>query len=208
MNKIIEAWIDFTSPFSYLGVRNLEKALKLTNREDLIISYRTFQIDPEFNNLQNQDVKDFNKFLIQQKDLLDYPQVKNLIQQTGILFDFKKIIPVNTLNAHCLIHLEQRLNKTQSSEIVGILFHAFWSSGIDISDIEILKQIANSAGVDEQLVIEATNDKQILNEILKDEHEATDYGVSAVPHFRFPNGDQLQGLITIEQALELIKKNI
>ena len=73
------------------------------------------------------------------------------------------------------------------SEILEVLYNAYFTSGIDLSDNENIVKAALEAGLDEASVRNALTDESKLAEIARVEDEMYKLGITGVPFFIINN---------------------
>lgn len=84
------------------------------------------------------------------------------------------------------------------------LFRAFFERGEDISDIDVLANLARDLGLDDSTLRAALENKQFEPTVIADEREAAELGVHAVPAFVFNRRFALTGVqpvTALEQML-------
>jgi len=97
----------------------------------------------------------------------------------------------NTIDAHRLIHwagIEQR-----QSFVVDLLFKAYFVDGADISDHEILADIADTAEMDASLVTRLLASDSDVEDIRKRDTHSREMGVNSVPTFVVANQHAVPG---------------
>ena len=97
----------------------------------------------------------------------------------------------STINAHRLLHwaaLEGRQNA-----VVDRLFRAYFRDGQDISDHDVLVEIANGSGMDGEMVRMLLQGDADAQDIRDRDAEAREKGVSGVPCFVIGNHYVVQG---------------
>jgi predicted DsbA family dithiol-disulfide isomerase len=81
------------------------------------------------------------------------------------------------------------------------VFRAFFERGEDISDIDVLVNLARDLGLDHSSLRAALESKQFEPSVIADERESAELGVHAVPAFVFNRRFALTGVQTVT-ALE------
>ncbi len=102
----IEIWSDYVCPFCYIGKRKLEIALEQYDFSDEVeIELKSFELDP---NAQKSYDKNIHE-LIAKKYGMPVEQARSFNEQLieeakkiGLIYEFDKMIPTNTFDAHRL----------------------------------------------------------------------------------------------------------
>ncbi len=183
----IEIWSDVVCPFCYIGKKRIESVIKkYDGYEKFEIIWKSFQLNP---NQQTQPELNSLKHLSEAKgwSMDQTKQIINNVCEIGsiceIKFEFEKSKVANSLNAHKLLHLAKK--KNVQNEMKERLFHAYFTDGINIDDIEKLIEISNSFGISREDCMLALNNSEILKEIHSDFSEAQEIGIRGVPYFVF-----------------------
>lgn len=204
----IEIWSDYACPFCYIGKRNLEKALeRFEGKEDVEISYSSFQLNPFIRKVENADINS----IIAKKYNLTYEEAKAnndriVVQakEVGLYYNFDKLIPNNTADAHRLAKYAKSLGK--EDVIVERLLKAYFVDSLDIGDINTLGDLASEVGLNKNDVVSMLNGNE-YKELVKDEREkASNLGVTGVPFFVFNDKYALSGAQPSESILEILEK--
>jgi predicted DsbA family dithiol-disulfide isomerase len=181
----VEIWSDIMCPFCYIGKRKFEQALEqFANKEDLQIQWRSFQLNP---NLKTDPGKNIYAYLAEQKGwTLEYSrnvhkQMTATAKESGLEYDFDKVIPANSYNAHRLSHLAAQYNLQDAAE--ERLFKAYFTEGKNIDDQETLIQLGIDIGLQEDEVRSMLQTDRFSEGVEQDIYEAQQIGVRGVPFF-------------------------
>ena len=121
---------------------------------------------------------------------------------TGIRFDFDKVIPTNTFNAHRLIQLAAQHGK--QNEVEELLFTAYFTEGRHIGNIETLEAIGTAAGLDTTGLFASD---AYTDAVRADEAQAQQLGIRGVPFFVFDYKYAISGaqpVSAFEQTLQKV----
>ncbi len=91
----------------------------------------------------------------------------------------------------------------QNDRMNEALFRAYFEKSRDIGQIDVLASIAKDLGFDEQALRDSLTRHDNLSEVLADEEQAKQYGLSGVPAF-ICNGRALIGVQSVESLSKLI----
>ena len=181
----IEIWSDVMCPFCYIGKRNFETALEqFANKDHIEVIWKSYQLDPSIPEVPKENYQDY---LVIRKGM-SVGQVKGMLEnvtqsakQVGLEYNLDKAVMVNSLNAHKLIQLAKTRGLGDQAE--ERLFHAFFTEGKNIADINTLTQFGKEIGLDETEVKTAFTDRKFDTLVQEDIQEAREVGVQGVPFF-------------------------
>lgn len=192
MNPLqIDVVSDVVCPWCYVGLKRLEQALRdYTQRHPgqawPEVRWHPFQLNPDLSPA-GMDRREYvqTKFGLRAGDI--YGRVKAVGQSVGIEFNFDGIArQPNTLVAHSLIALA-RVGDEQN-RLVQALFDAYFIDNLDLTDAQVLAQVAGRAGMDEDRIQTALGDAALHQQVSQSDQRARTMGISGVPFFIF-NGE-------------------
>ena len=103
-------------------------------------------------------------------------------QKVNIEFNMDKVIPANTRDAHRLLKLAKE--KGKGEEILELLYQAYFSQGKNISDHQVLEDLALSGGLEKEDVRELLEDPSInLEEVIGDFNLAKVNKIKTLPYY-------------------------
>ncbi len=185
---------DFVCPWCWLGYKQfLQAANKTKPRPNL--SFRPYMLDasvPE----GGADYRAYMKNKFGDKPDSRWKAMREHLEaagpEAGIEFNFKAITRrPNTLNAHRLMRWAQ--GQDLGAACAEQLFRAYMENGEDIGDMDVLCEIADTIGMDSELVRDLLTGDQdkvdVQNEILF----FRGLGVSGVPTFIYGGQMAVQG---------------
>ena len=183
----VDIWSDTRCPFCFIGKRNFEKALQEFSQNDKIeVNWHSFQLDP---NMKTDLTKNHYEYLSEVKG---FPMAQimqmheNLIQSgknAGIDFTFDDVKVSNSFKSQMLVQLAKE--KGKATEMEELLFEAYFKSGKDIDDVEVLSEIGNKIGFSNEEIQNAVNSEQLSDLVNNDISEASNLGIRGVPFFVF-----------------------
>ena len=141
-SNYIEFYFDCSSPWTYLAFSEI---VSLSQRHELEVDWKPVLVGGVFNKV-NQDVYDFRKkpnplkLNYSNEDLQLWSAVR------GISISFPEVFPVNSVRAMRGCLFAQQKNKL--IEFANNVFHAYWSEGKDISQEDLLLDIAKNSNLD------------------------------------------------------------
>ncbi len=180
-------------PWCYIGKANLDRALEAAGDHPFAIEWHPFQLNPDMP-AGGMDRREYleTKFGGKEGAVRAYAPVVEHAEKAGLTINFDAIQTTpNTLNAHRLIHwagIEQR-----QTPVVAALFKAYFVEGRDIGDNATLIEIADSVGMDADVVSELLKGNADAEDIRARDAHSRQRGVTGVPAFVIANQHVLSG---------------
>lgn len=205
----VEVWSDVVCPFCYIGKRKFEKALtQFADSANVDIVWKSYQLQPDMADNYNKSVYE----LVSEKHGVPLEQVKtNHIQlalaakEVGLEYNFDKAKPSNTLKAHQVIQFAK--TKGKQGEAEEALFHAYFTEGKNLNDIQTLLNIGASIGLDKEALKDALDKGTFIINVQADINEAQQVGVQGVPFFVFNRKYAVSGAQDPKAFLETLQKS-
>ena len=199
----IDIYSDTVCPWCFIGKRRLERALRERPQEDLEISWRAFQLNPDMpdegmDRLRYLEVK----FGGAEGARRVYDQVRAAGAAEEIPFDFEAIGRTpNTIKSHRLIRFaaEERLQDAT----VEALFEAYFLRGENIGDVTVLAAAAEKAGLDRDMVSAYLESDAEADVVRAEDSHARHIGIQGVPTFILDNKYVLSGAHPPEVLFQL-----
>lgn len=204
----IDVWSDVVCPYCYIGKKNLDQALKQWKPEaNVHIRVKSFLLDPD---LKTDTTKPFEAYLAGVKGI-EINDVKMLNQRVtqmaklaGLEFRMDKVMIANSIRAHQLLKFANTFGK--QDEVLEKLFAANFTEGRNIDDVQILEDIAVSAGLSGTDVQNAILSGKYLTEINSEQETAQRLGIRSVPYFIFNKQFAMSGAQDTTVFLEFLKE--
>lgn len=205
----IEIWSDYACPFCYIGKRRLEQALeKFPHREQVEVQFKSYELDPNSPRDLNQDIHE----MLSDKYGVSVDEAKRMNQgvgqqasEVGLTFNFDKMIPTNTFDAHRLTHFAK--TKNMDKQLAEKLLYAHFTESRHLGDHEVLADIAEETGIDRNEALSFLADETALaDEVRGDEQVAQQMGVRGVPFFVINQKYGISGAQPTETFLSALEK--
>ncbi|OUS08592.1 polyketide biosynthesis protein [Rhodobacterales bacterium 52_120_T64] len=180
-------------PWCYIGKAKLDRALEAAPDHPFEIQWRPFQLNPDMP-AEGMDRREYLewKFGGREGAIRIYGEIAKKAEETGLDIAFEKIKRTpNTLNAHRLIRWAQIEEK--QSQVVSQLFRRYFREGQDISDIDVLVDVATAVGMDGDLIRRLLEGDSDLAETIAEDKKAREMGVQGVPCFIIGASYAVQG---------------
>jgi predicted DsbA family dithiol-disulfide isomerase len=174
----ITVYSDYICPFCYLGHHRLQR---LRDNYDIKINWRFLEIHPE------------TSAAGEPLDSLDYPSEtwRKMMASLERIAD-EENIPLGKLsfitNSKDALLLSEAAKQCGSEVFYRFhekLFSAYFVDGRNIGDRQVLKEIAESCGIDENTADSAWTEMKYQQRLLDNFNSARRYGIQSVPSFIF-----------------------
>ena len=174
---------DTICPWCYIGKRRFERALALSGRNDVAISWRPFQLNPDMPPAgMTRDDYVRAKFGGGDRPRQIYQAIAESGREAGIEFQCSRIKRTpNTVLSHRLVHWSAK-NERQD-EVVAELFRAYFEEGMDIGDPDTLVECAVRAGLAEEAARNYLATDEGRQEVVASDVYARRLGINGVPCF-------------------------
>ncbi|MEM7505152.1 MAG: DsbA family oxidoreductase [Pseudomonadota bacterium] len=180
-------------PWCYIGKANLDRAIETTGQNPFTMAWRIFQLNPDMP-LEGMDRKTYleRKFGGPEGARDVYGRIEGAAKSAGLDVRFDRVARTpNTFDAHRLIRWSQTTG-TQHA-VVNQMFRRYFEDGQDISDRAILLDIADSAGMERDVVARLLDSDADREELQAEEATARQMGVTGVPCFIINGQHVVQG---------------
>jgi predicted DsbA family dithiol-disulfide isomerase len=173
---------DVICPWCFIGKRRLERALAAEAPGSIVVGWRPFQLNPDMP-VEGMSRKDYLRAKFGTDDGGErYKHVVAAGLEEGIPFAFERMQRTpNTVRAHRLIRFAEKHNA--ADVIVEALFVAYFANASDIGDLDVLADVAGTAGLDASEVRRylASDEDDAL--IRSEDKYARELGIQGVPCF-------------------------
>ena len=198
----IDVYSDIACPWCYVGERRLEKALNAFPDLEIDWHWHAFQLQPQM----PPRGLEWQSFIVQkfggmrQRDAA-FAHVIESGRLEGIIFDFVKMpVAPNTVSAHRLVLMARAKGVGQA--VAEVLFKAYFTDALDITNPAILEQIGEAHGLTD---VSAMLESDLYVADVRDAQlEASRLGVTGVPFIVFDGRYALSGA----QPLEVFQRAI
>ena len=181
----IDVWSDYACPWCALGLARLEEALRGFEHGDAVtVAHRAFELHrgaPARTPGTLEQVLGRKYGMSPDQVRAGHAQLTAFGAEVGFTFDFDRVRLGSTFDAH---RLTQAVRGTATeATLVRRLFEAYFTEGRQLSDHAVLRDVAASAGLPEQLTDDVLAGPAFADEVRSDEEVASELGVTGVPYF-------------------------
>ena len=205
---LVEIWSDVVCPWCAVGKERFEQALaRFDHADEVDVVWRSFELDPNApkhrdGTLAEHLAAKYGTGLDQAQQMMD--QMTRTAADEGLVFDFDRATGGNTFDAHRLLHLAREHGRQH--ELKDALFTAYFTDGRDISDDDVLVQIATEIGLDEVAAKDVIATDRFADEVRRDQAQAREYGIRGVPFFVVDQRYGVSGAQPADTLLQLLRQ--
>jgi predicted DsbA family dithiol-disulfide isomerase len=161
----IQYWADIACPYCYMGITQLQRALKeLKIADQTPLKFMSFQLDPTLPTTTDLSMTEYYAKahqLTKQEAATQIQKIDQLAADIDLPIKMENAIPVNTLAAHRLIKYIESLNdQALLNKAVKRLYQLYFNDNESIADYEVLTGAMNEIGLpvaDVKKVLEYTD---------------------------------------------------
>ena len=196
----IQVWADFECPYSYFQTIALER-MQAKYRDSVEIVWRAFELSPVDGNTSPSQTY-INTF--------EGAKLEPIVAEEGLNLLMPKFLTYTWLAQESVYFAN---SQGLSLKLARALFDAFFLQGLDISNEEVIMQIASQSGIDSQLLRQALDNGELTKHVMADEQEFKTYGFQGLPAMLIGEKDfsprsfiPITGYKTFEELLEILPR--
>ena len=195
MNKAVDFYFDFISPYSFLAHKRIRK---IENDENINFSYKPILLGG-LHNLVGITAPAFinpkAKFMIR--------DCKMLANKFNIKFVFNSKFPINSLY---LMRGLLTISAGKKNIYINNFFDAYWQDGLNLNDKKIINNVLKKCKINKDDFKKKINNQKIKNKLKKLTQEAFEKDIFGAPTF-VVNKKIFWGQDRLDYALDEAKKN-
>ncbi|HUY19192.1 MAG TPA: DsbA family oxidoreductase [Candidatus Binataceae bacterium] len=206
MDISIDIVSDVVCPWCFIGKRRLEKALAQLEGQQVRITWRPFELNPDMpRGGMDRDRYVAAKFGGPERAKEIYQRITEAGASEGLGFRYDLIAKTpNTFDAHRLLWMAEW--EGDQNALSEALFRAYFVEGKDVGDRATLAALAASAGIDAVAAELFLESEQAVDQVRAEELLAQKLGVSGVPFFILNGRYALSGAQDSQLMLSALKR--
>jgi predicted DsbA family dithiol-disulfide isomerase len=209
----VDVWSDIACPWCYVGKRRLEAALKTFPDADKVkLTWRAFELDPSAPRVRDDGLTHAEriaaKYGMSPKDAEErMKHLTDVAAKDGLDMRFDIAQSGNTLDGHRLVHFATaKGGAAKGDEAKERLFHAYFTEGVPVGEIDALVKIGGELGLGEEETRAMLAGDAYVLEVRADEEEAARLGIRGVPFFVVGEKYGVSGAQTAEVLRQVLDK--
>lgn len=202
----LEMVSDVSCPWCIIAYYALEQALnKLPSAVAVDLTWLPFEINPRMAK-EGQPVQ---AYLAEKYGMSSTQQSQNIAQiearGRAVGFIFKPLVErhvYNSFDCHRLLSLASE--KNLATPLKKALLHSYFEQGEDISDHQILTEVASGVGLNQQEIKSALTDDELAQRVTEHMEQVKALGITSVPMLIINNKYGVSGAQTPERYFEIL----
>lgn len=199
---------DVVCPWCVVGYRQLAAALKQTDTAHEI-HWHPFELNPnmpsEGQNMREHITEKYGSS--KQESDASRAQITAVGSEVGFEFNFTDELRMhNTFNLHQLLHWADQTEPSHMHDLKQALFTAHFTNGRNISDIEVLTDIAAEVGLDRHQALIILEDQRFATEVRAEEQHWQQQGIQSVPAMVFNERHLVSGAQGVENYVNILEQ--
>ena len=199
---------DVVCPWCIIGWRQFQKALAPRGDQiELELHWHAFELNPQMpaegQNLREHLAGKYGTTPEQSQKARQ--RLTEIGESLGFRFNYNdEMKMVNTFKAHQLLHWAGE--EGCQTELKEALFKAFFTDGLDVSDVEVLADVCASVGLDRDAALAVLADARYGQLVREEERRWVEEGIQAVPTFVINQQYMVQGAQEAEAFGRMLDK--
>ena len=190
MNKLIDFYFDFISPYSYIAHKKIQK---IRENQKMIFNYKPMFLGG-LHNLAGISAPAFNKYKM--KNMQNDCEL--ISKKNNISFKWNSKFPINSLN---IMRGYLLINEKQKEIYLNIFFDAYWKENLNLSSEDEIAKLLKILNIDAKSFFKEINKQSIKDNLKKLTNDAFKKEVFGAPTF-IVNNKIFWGQDRLEYALE------
>lgn len=203
MTMKITIWGDFACPFCYMGETTLENIIKdnsTAEGKSVEVEFKAYELSPDSPIIPEESMEEHfssSHGITIEEARSQMERISKMAERVGLHYNLAGVKVCSTFDAHRLMKLAYADYDIEIAlKLNFALFHANFIENKQLSDHQVLKDIAFSVGLDADDVESTLSSDKYSEEVRIDEKTADNFGLEYVPYMNFSNGEILQGVIS------------
>ena len=195
MTKHIEFYFDFSSPYAFVGYKEIKR---LEKKNSFKIKYMPVFLGGLHNSAEITPAA-FNKF----KSKYMVKDTKLICEKKNILFNFNSYFPIKTVNfmRGVLIAKDDNFEKIYIEKI----FNSIWKDGLNMNDQIVINKVLKNIELNPEIFLDKATDQKIKHKLRKLTDDALKKGIFGAPTF-LVNKKIFWGQDRLSYAIDEVKK--
>ncbi len=195
MTKFIDFYFDFSSPYAYIGYKEIKK---LEKKNPFKIKFMPIFLGGLHNAAGITPaafIKLKSKYMIEDTKLVS--------KKKNISFHFNSYFPIKTINFMRGVLIAEKDNSEKN--FIEKIFNAIWMDGLNMNDPIVINKVLKNIDLNPEIFLKKVSDQKVKDKLRKLTDDALKKKIFGVPAF-VVNKKMFWGQDRLSYAIDEIKK--
>ena len=195
MTKFIDFYFDFSSPYAYIGYKEIKK---LEKKNSFKIKFMPIFLGGLHNTAGITPaafIKLKSKYMIEDTKLVS--------KKKNISFHFNSYFPIKTVNFMRGVLIAEKDNSEKN--FIEKIFNAIWMDGLNMNDPIVINKVLKNIDLNPEIFLKKVSDQKVKDKLRKLTDDALKKKIFGVPAF-VVNKKMFWGQDRLSYAIDEIKK--
>jgi len=195
MTKFIDFYFDFSSPYAYIGYKEIKK---LEKKNPFKIKFMPIFLGGLHNAAGITPaafIKLKSKYMIEDTKLVS--------KKKNISFHFNSYFPIKTVNFMRGVLIAEKDNSEKN--FIEKIFNAIWMDGLNMNDPIVINKVLKNIDLNPEIFLKKVSDQKVKDKLRKLTEDALKKKIFGVPAF-VVNKKMFWGQDRLSYAIDEIKK--
>ena len=195
MTKFIDFYFDFSSPYAYIGYKEIKK---LEKKNPFKIKFMPIFLGGLHNAAGITPaafIKLKSKYMIEDTKLVS--------KKKNISFHFNSYFPIKTVNFMRGVLIAEKENSEKN--FIEKIFNAIWMDGLNMNDPIVINKVLKNIDLNPEIFLKKVSDQKVKDKLRKLTDDALKKKIFGVPAF-VVNKKMFWGQDRLSYAIDEIKK--
>jgi|TARA_Y100000814_G_scaffold40801_1_gene25652 2-hydroxychromene-2-carboxylate isomerase len=195
MTKFIDFYFDFSSPYAYIGYKEIKKLEKKNSFKIKFMPIFLGGLHNAAGITPAAFIKLKSKYMIEDTKLVS--------KKKNISFHFNSYFPIKTVNFMRGVLIAEKDNSEKN--FIEKIFNAIWMDGLNMNDPIVINKVLKNIDLNPEIFLKKVSDQKVKDKLRKLTDDALKKKIFGVPAF-VVNKKMFWGQDRLSYAIDEIKK--
>ena len=195
MTKFIDFYFDFSSPYAYIGYKEIKKLEKKNSFKIKFMPIFLGGLHNAAGITPAAFIKLKSKYMIEDTKLVS--------KKKNISFHFNSYFPIKTVNFMRGVLIAEKENSEKN--FIEKIFNAIWMDGLNMNDPIVINKVLKNIDLNPEIFLKKVSDQKVKDKLRKLTDDALKKKIFGVPAF-VVNKKMFWGQDRLSYAIDEIKK--
>jgi len=195
MTKFIDFYFDFSSPYAYIGYKEIKKLEKKNSFKIKFMPIFLGGLHNAAGITPAAFIKLKSKYMIEDTKLVS--------KKKNISFHFNSYFPIKTINFMRGVLIAEKDNSEKN--FIEKIFNAIWMDGLNMNDPIVINKVLKNIDLNPEIFLKKVSDQKVKDKLRKLTDDALKKKIFGVPAF-VVNKKMFWGQDRLSYAIDEIKK--